>query len=56
MFFHAPPPVITAGVFATVTGRPNKSGDPSTGVDADQPASLRARYSKGPRFIATAAS
>jgi hypothetical protein len=37
--FYAPPPVITAEVFAAVPDRLSKSGHPSTWVDANHPGS-----------------
>jgi hypothetical protein len=48
--FYAPPPVITAEVFATVPARLSKSGYPSTWVDANHPGSKLGSFLEGPAF------
>lgn len=50
MSFYAPPPVITAEVFATVPDRLNKSGHPSTWIDANHPGSKLGSFLEGPAF------
>jgi gluconolactonase len=50
MSFYAPPPVITADVFAVVPDRLNKSGHPSTWVDANHPGSKLGSFLEGPAF------
>ncbi len=50
MSFYAPPPVITTEVFATVPDRLNKSGQPSTWIDANHPGSKLGSFLEGPAF------
>ncbi len=50
MSFYAPPPVITAELFAAVPDRLHKSGEPSTWIDANHPGSKLGSFLEGPAF------